>query len=672
MEAKHINELLEKKVTSIFNSAREAAIREFVEAIGIKLSQLDLFHQLQLLMEEYKRLDEQEQASEHPFYIHNHANLQYLLNQFSSRTFLLNVDESEVLFDCVKLGRLKLEVYVKFELTARVIPQYSFEDFLNGVPNPILFELGITKFFNELELHKIMKWQEETLIEVVDSETSRIIIDLQAKCSSVTKPEEFLKGELAKIILLKEAPKNDIREIGKLIFNLYSFRGMKNNNMDTTILLYSYDNFINKKCGHKFLTPSSFENINGKKRPKKDVIFATEVTIFYIIEKLRIWLELVIEKKSWNETYLIFNWKERLEQKLGEVKKRIETDTKEIELKLVDTPENRKEQVRFKYFNFYRSSFNNFNNKRYFEFYSGVTSDYYLRKYTNYGYYEDNPSNEVKQIGEAIYIQNLARRANEKFVEAAQDHFDDYSDMEEFVNEIPAILNHMVYDKVSYVNTQLFGNPFMDEIWYYGLPKEMMEFNYREYLEDHLESMINKLEVYFKEAEQTKGILYLQSRLKQMRLRNLDYRQYRFTDQHHKIKTKYSERLKEYLEIEADFINETKDIETPKNLTDKSSNESFDTIFPGTKGEFILDLLEDLSITVNGISQLSDRRKGAVRGVVEALLENNVAPNLSIEILCRIIANKISLPLNSKLNFTNISQHYQATATAYIKKNYIR
>lgn len=671
METKHINELLEQKVTSIFNSAREAAIREFAEAIGIKLSQLDLFHQLQLLKEEYKRLDEQEQASDYPFYIHNHANLQYLLNQFSSRTFLLNVDESEVLFDCVKLGRLKLEVYVKFELTTRVIPQYSFEDFMNGVPNPILFELGITKFFNELELHKIMKWQEETLIEVVDRETSLVIKDLQTKCSSVTKPEEFLKGELVKIILLKEAPKNDIGEIGKLIFNLYSFKGMKNNNLDTTILLYSYDNFINKRCGHKFLTPSNFEYLKGKKRTKKDVIFTTEITIFYIIEKLRIWIELVLEKGSWNETYLIFNWKERLEQKLVEVKQRIETDTKEIELKLVNTPENKKEQVRFKYFNFYRSSFNNFKNKRYFEFYSGVTSDYYLRKYTNYGYFEGNPSNEVKQIGEAIYIQNMAWRANKKFVEAAQDHFDDYSDMEEFVNEIPAILSHMVYDKISYVNTQLLGNPLMDEIWYYGLPKEMMEFNYREYLENHLESMINKLEVYLKEAEQNKGILYLQSRLKQMRLRNLDYRKYRFTDQHNKIKTKYSERLKEYLEIEADFINGTKDIETPRILTVKSSGESFDTIFPGTKGEFILDLLEDLSITVNGISQLSDRRKGAVRGVVDALLENNVAPNISIEILCRIIADKISLPLNSKLNFTNISQHYQATTTAYIKKNYI-
>jgi hypothetical protein len=74
----------------------------------------------------------------------------------------------------------------------------------------------------------------------------------------------------------------------------------------------------------------------------------------------------------------------------------------------------------------------------------------------------------------------MAWRANRKFLEAAQDHFYDYSDMEEFTNEIPAILSHMVYDKVSYVNTQLFDNPFMDEIWYYGLPKEMMEFNYRE------------------------------------------------------------------------------------------------------------------------------------------------------------------------------------------------
>ncbi len=670
METKHINELLEQKVTSIFNSAREAAIREFVEVIGIKLSELDLFHQLQLLMEEYKRLDEQEQASEHPFYIHNHANLQYLLNQFSSRTFLLNVAESEVLFDCVKLGRLKLEVYVKFELTTRVIPKYSYEDFLNGVPNPILFELGITKFFNELELHKIRKWQEETLIEIVDRETSLVIKGLQTKCSSINKPVEFLKGELAKINLLKEAPKKDIAVLSEWIFNLYSFKGMKNNNLDTTILLYSYDNFINKRCDHKYLTPSNFENIKGKKRPKKDVIFTTEITIFYIIEKLRIWLELVIGKKSWNETYLIFNWKERLEQKLVEVKKRIETDTKEIELKLVDTPENMKEQVRFKYFNFYRSSFNNFNNKRYFEFYSGVSSDYYLRKYTNYGYFEDNSANEVKQIGEAIYIQNMAWRANKKFVEAAQVHFDDYSDMEEFVNEIPVILSHMVYDKVSYVNTQLFGNPFMDEIWYYGLPKEMMEFNYREYLEDHLESMINKLEVYLKEAEQNKGILYLQSRLKQMRLRNLDYRKYRFTDQHNKIRTKYSERLKAYLEIEADFLKETKDIPviyTNNNLT--TEKENFDTIFPNDKAGIVLNLLEELKITVNGEVKLSLRGKSALRGIAEALIDTNIAPKLNLEKIYMVIAKKINFEIRSKLDESKISRDYRKKATSYLKNS---
>ncbi|MBK9557172.1 MAG: hypothetical protein IPO47_15350 [Bacteroidetes bacterium] len=71
----------------------------------------------------------------------------------------------------------------------------------------------------------------------------------------------------------------------------------------------------------KYLTTHPIlENIKGKKRPTKDVIFTIEITIFYIIEKLRIWIELVLEKGSWNEKYLIFNWKERLEQKLVEVK----------------------------------------------------------------------------------------------------------------------------------------------------------------------------------------------------------------------------------------------------------------------------------------------------------------------------------------------------------------
>lgn len=668
MESKHINDILQEKVLSIFNAAREEALTDFTEKIVKKLIKLDLFHKLKFLLEEYERLEILEQASEYPYYINNHAALTNLLNLFSSRAFLLNVDESDILFDCIKLGKLKLEVYTKFEITARVIPQYSFEDFMNGVPNPFLFELGITKFFDELELHKIMKWQEETLIEVVDRETSLVIKDLQTKCSSITKPEEFLKGELAKINLLKEAPKKDIKVLTEWIFNLYSFKGMKNKNLDTTILLYSYDNFINKRCGHKFLTPSNFENINGKNRPKKEVIFTTEVTIFYIIEKLRIWLELVVEKKSWSETYLIFNWKERLEQKLVEVKQRIETDTKEIELKLVNTPENMKEQVRFKYFNFYRGSFNNFNNKRYFEFYSGVTSDYYLRKFTAYGYFEANPSNEIKQIGEAIYIQNMAWWANKEFVEAAQEHFVGYSDMEEFVNELPAILSHMVYDKVSYVNTQLFGNPFMDEIWYYGLPKEMMEFNYREYLEDHLESMINKLEVYLKKAEQNKGILYLQSRLKQMRLRNLDYRKYRFTDQHNKIKTKYSERLKAYLEIESDFFKETKDIHviyTNNNLT--TEKENFDTIFPNDKAGIVLNLLEELKITVNGEVKLSSRCKSALRGIAEALIDSNIAPKLNLEKIYMAIAKKINFEIRSKLDESKISREYRKKATSYLK-----
>ena len=668
MEKKHINEILEEKVNGIFLAAREEALNEFAIIITAKLPHLDLFHQLKLLMEEFDRLELLEQASEHPYYIHNHAALTNLLNQFSSRAFLLNLDESNILFDCIKLGKLKLEVYTKFEITARAIPQYSFEDFMNGVPNTFLFELGITKFFDELELHKIMKWQEETLIEIVDRETSLVIKNLQRQCGSIANPEEFLKGELDKINLIKEESKTDIDGIKNRIFNLYSFKGLKNNNWDAKILLYYYEKYIQDRCGHKFISPSNVGNITGKKRQKKSVILVNEITIFYVIQKFRNWLINVIEKKSWNDPYLIFNWKDQLEKKLIEIKAKIETKTKEIDIELINTPENKKEQMLFKYFNFYRVSFNNFQFKRYFEFWTGITADLYLRKFTTYGYYEADPLNQIKLIGEAIYIQKMAWRTNRKFLEVAQDHFYDYIDMEEFTNEIPVILSHMVYDKVFYVNTQLFDNPFMDEIWHYGLPKEMMEFNCRDHLEDYLEGVLNKLEVFLKEAEQNKGILYLQSRLKQMRLRNLDYRKNRFTEQRHKIQTKYSDRFKEYLEIEAEFLKETKDIPAINNTYNlKTKVENFETIFPNEKAGIVINLLEDLKLTVNGIVKISPRGKSALRGIAEALINANIAPKLSLETIYMAIAQKINLEIRSKLDESAISRDYRKKATAYLK-----
>lgn len=663
MEAKHINDILEEKVSQIFVKAGEEANSEFALLIGDKLPKLELIDQFRLLLKEYKKICELEQASEHPYYIHNHAILQNLLNQFSSRAFLLNVDESAILHESIKIGRIKSEIEAKIDLTARSIPRYSFEDFLNGMPNPYLFELSISKFLDELELHKIMKWQEESFIEVIDQEAITIIKKIQTKCNSIIDPETFLRNELKNLYISRDEDFKTGEEIKKWLSSLFIVKNQKVDNWDDDVLIYSYNNFKARKCGHRYLMPSSKPKYKGRRNAEVQLSVPEEIAIFGVIVKIMDWLELVLRKGNWEDEYKIIDWRGAMTKSLAEAKRRIELSIKELESAISFLPDIKKEQFIFEQFNHYRRIFNEFQCKRYFEFWTGVAPDAYYRKYTAYGYYEGDPLKQIKFIEEALFIQGMARFVNGKFVDAAQDHMDDYIKMEELLNEIPSILSHMVYSKEFYKCAMFYGNPFYDEYWFYGLPMEMMQFNYRDSLEYYLDSVINKLEKILKNAEQSKGVLYLHSRLKQMRLRNLDYRKYRFTEQRHKIRSKYSDKFKEYLEIEADFIMQTKDI-SPVHIVPKPTvkTETFESVFPMDKGTLVLNLLEDLGLTVNGKSKISQRRKSAIRGVTQALLETNIAPPLSLEIINKAIATKIGLELPSKLNFTDLSEEYRRKA----------
>lgn len=97
---------------------------------------------------------------------------------------------------------------------------------------------------------------------------------------------------------------------------------------------------------------------------------------------------------------------------------------------------------------------------------------------------------------------------------------------------------------------------------------------------------------------------------------------------------------------------------------------SFENLLDEDKQVFILDLLEDLSITINGISILSERRKGSLRGIVEALRENHILPQLSLDKLSIIIGDKIGLKIFSKIDFSITSDKYKKKAEKYIMEYY--
>lgn len=116
--------------------------------------------------------------------------------------------------------------------------------------------------------------------------------------------------------------------------------------------------------------------------------------------------------------------------------------------------------------------------------------------------------------------------------------------------------------------------------------------------------------------------------------------------------------LNKYELTEDDNIKESKKIDT------------FQTLIPQKeKHAYVLTLLEDLSITVNGKSILTPRKKGALRGVIEALKDKCIIPNKGIHTLCKIVAEEIQLELKSELDASTTSEKYKKEALNYINRN---
>jgi hypothetical protein len=97
----------------------------------------------------------------------------------------------------------------------------------------------------------------------------------------------------------------------------------------------------------------------------------------------------------------------------------------------------------------------------------------------------------------------------------------------------------------------------MKDIMAYALHMDLFEINYRERLHSLFMACIERLQQYLEDAEPTNKVMFIQSRLKDLRLRELNKRSMKDS---YNGNNEYSSILKEYLEIEAEFIKETKDI----------------------------------------------------------------------------------------------------------------
>lgn len=129
-----------------------------------------------------------------------------------------------------------------------------------------------------------------------------------------------------------------------------------------------------------------------------------------------------------------------------------------------------------------------------------------------------------------------------------------------------------------------------------------------------------------------------------------------FLDAH--VIIEYKKHLENYL------TNTKEEIINNENKSDKTE----ETILSEEKMNYILKLLEDLEITSNGIYILGEKKKSSIRGVVEALRKNNLIPNIGLEKLNKMIADRINLDLKSKLDVSDTSKLYKKLALEILDK----
>jgi len=133
----------------------------------------------------------------------------------------------------------------------------------------------------------------------------------------------------------------------------------------------------------------------------------------------------------------------------------------------------------------------------------------------------------------------------------------------------------------------------------------------------------------------------------------------------------YTNHFEVFKEATINALNDFKSgiISTTKTPAKELKKDFFTLIPQNNKQDYILQLLEDLSITLNGTSILTPRKKGALRGVIEALREKMIIPNIGLSTLCNVFADKINLELRSELDASTTSENYKKEALQYIKNN---
>src|SRR5690554_1514085 len=560
-----IDKMVKEKFLAIYNDATDKAAKTFNDEYLKQISVLSFYDQIKFLNNRKEEIKLKKDDISISAYFKNSNSEEWLLKLFSSRMSILNVDDSQVLNQAVYLGELQSNINEYLSSLRDKIPPYSFEIFKSGVTNPILFDLNYSFHIEDKDdFLKIRHWQAQKFLKVVSFETTNIIKNIQNR----------LKGDPNALLIIEkdirlyennisESSFNTVETLRENISELSFMTTYDFDILDTSEMLNDFDLFLSGELPWSKLIPEYFEFLKKKlKEGGSEFPFSDSPIIFFSIDQTIRWMKTVLKNNSLHDTFNFPNYraiaKEVVDDAGKEAEKLIEDFNNEIDLTNLTV-----KQAEVKYISILEKLRHEFNDSE------DSVKEYFAslqREDDTEGMFELNVfffdlDYHIQCLKAACILRERIHYYIAWCHEYGGNNRVEYPNLDNGagISEVMYLAHNMVLDNDLHQRLSKILDDFMLYTTAYCMPFDIALQNVREEMHDVFIQCVDRLIDYLEDADPESKVMYIQTRLKQLRRRELNGRNISISDDD-QLNFRYTSLLREYLEIEAEFIKETKDI----------------------------------------------------------------------------------------------------------------
>lgn len=555
---KNINLTIREKFDKVYTEAKEAAeikLQQLMAELCLdSLSLEDKILKVHYKMEEVEKVYDEFDRSE---YTENYNSEDWLFNFYYNKLLMLNRDEADVLREAIILSTQYHELIALYWELGKETGQYSFDEYMKGKEDVFLSKLDKRPFnIEKSEYYKIRNWQCWNFIDIVEKEFAIMKEVFRREYNS--SGDELIVRERANFNSIYKHT-DGISEL-EIINRLKKFVVLKDYDsslLKDSALKQEFLGFANENAMHLHVTPASVKGVLAKyKKGTPKVPVSGVPFILYALNRYDIWIEEIEKGKLTVADELQGDFIPLFESTINDARKKA-TEELEIFFDTNNTDNLSAKELEGELFEEFESLRHKMNKLEHLNYYSFIGDEEALKCMFCYNcYFGTDIERQVKQLFDSVYldekISSIGGELYEIFGNLTYKRPEEKGDDSHF--EIYSIINQIVFDSSLYKKFRSITDRFFKEHEGSLKPFYFLKRDYEDDLEELYHDAIDNLRKALSRQEQTKNILYLQERLKEIRHRELSGKihGWRFG--------KFLTGFKEFLQIEAEYIKETKDL----------------------------------------------------------------------------------------------------------------